>query len=170
MRVTLVVQEKQLQNQIFKLLDEMEANQQQFLQRRLLESNSSVHNTIILLIWSFFTASATNPRSPASRKGTASASAHAAGKRVDSPQLLQQCFDDDILHISDNAATAKFFKLPPETIHQQLTSQMEIPQKYISEWIYHYCQSESTGTPIHFEYADDTGTDSRWLSVTVYLI
>lgn len=190
MRVTLTAQEQQLQNQIFKLLDEMEANQRHLLQRRLLESSSSVHHTIILLISGYalifgllvgvFLLLQQRIRD---RQRVEKALRQQALTLQESESILRSFYnsasmmmgivevlDDDILHISDNAATAEFFKLTPEAMHKQLASKMGVPQKYISELIYHYCQSESTGTPIHFEYAYDTSTERRWLSATVCLI
>jgi two-component system, cell cycle sensor histidine kinase and response regulator CckA len=75
--------------------------------------------------------------------------------------------DDDILHVSDNAATAKFFGRIPEAMKNRLASEMDVPQKYISEWINHYREAQRTQAPVNFEYAHDSPEGNRWLRATV---
>ncbi|HEY9632720.1 MAG TPA: hypothetical protein V6D14_04910 [Coleofasciculaceae cyanobacterium] len=50
MQVTLTEQDKELQAQLQKILDEMEAEERQLLQHRTLESQDSVRNSIILFV------------------------------------------------------------------------------------------------------------------------
>jgi PAS domain S-box-containing protein len=78
--------------------------------------------------------------------------------------------DDDILHISDNLAAAKFFGQTPETMQNQLASEMGAPQKYISQWIEHYREAERTHSPVRFEYSHQTPTGKKWLAATVAAI
>jgi two-component system, cell cycle sensor histidine kinase and response regulator CckA len=75
--------------------------------------------------------------------------------------------DDDILHVSDNAATAKFFGLTPEKMENRLASEMGVPQKYIREWINHYREAQRTQAPVNFEYPHDSPEGNRWLRATV---
>lgn len=83
---------------------------------------------------------------------------------------IVEILDDDIMHISDNAASAQFFGLTPEAMQYQFASDMGIPQEYRREWIRHYRQSDRTGTPIRFEYLHKTATDQKWMSATVSAI
>jgi PAS domain S-box-containing protein len=77
---------------------------------------------------------------------------------------------DGILHLSDNAAMAKFFGRSPEALRRQLASQLGMPAETIREWIRHYRESERTGVPVRFEYTHQTEGGARWLSATVYCI
>jgi two-component system cell cycle sensor histidine kinase/response regulator CckA len=74
---------------------------------------------------------------------------------------------DDIKHISDNAASAKFFGLTPEAMKNRFASDMGVPQKYLRQWINHYRQAEKTRSPVSFEYLHETGEAKKWLRATV---
>jgi two-component system, cell cycle sensor histidine kinase and response regulator CckA len=74
---------------------------------------------------------------------------------------------DDIRHISDNAASAKFFGATPEAMKNRFASNIGVPQKYVREWINHYCQAEKTRSPVSFEYLHETGDTKKWLRATV---
>lgn len=78
--------------------------------------------------------------------------------------------DDDILHISDNVATAEFFGRTPEAMLNQLAREMGASEKYISEWIEHYREAERTHSPVRFEYSHQTPTGKKWLAATVAAI
>ncbi|MFB2938700.1 diguanylate cyclase [Aerosakkonemataceae cyanobacterium BLCC-F154] len=75
--------------------------------------------------------------------------------------------DDNILHISDNAATAEFFGTTPEAMQNQLASDVSISSQHINTWIQHCYESEKTGNPACFEYQQNTSIGLRWVSVTV---
>jgi PAS domain S-box-containing protein len=74
---------------------------------------------------------------------------------------------DDIKHISDNPASAKFFQLTPEAMKNRFASNMGVPQKYVRKWINHYYQAEKTRSPVSFEYLHETGDAKKWLRATV---
>lgn len=74
---------------------------------------------------------------------------------------------DDIKHISDNLASAKFFRLTPEAMKNRFASDMGVPQKYVRKWINHYRQAEKTRSPVSFEYLHETGDAKKWLRATV---
>lgn len=78
--------------------------------------------------------------------------------------------DDDIRHISDNAATAKFFGLTPAAMANRLASEMGVPTTHIREWIEHYRSAERTRSPVHFVYPHNTAEGQRWLMAIVSLI
>lgn len=75
--------------------------------------------------------------------------------------------NDDILHISDNASSANFFGLTPETMKNRFASDMGIKQKYVREWINYYQQAKQTRQPVSFEYPHDTCNGEKWLRTTV---
>jgi len=78
-----------------------------------------------------------------------------------------QVLDSDILHICHNKATTDFFNTTVPGMQNRLTSDLGISKKSISQWIYQCNQSEKTGNPARFEYAQNTVVGLRWLSVTV---
>ncbi|MBP0021831.1 MAG: PAS domain S-box protein [Cyanobacteria bacterium SBLK] len=80
--------------------------------------------------------------------------------------------DRDLRHISDNAVTTEFFRLSPISMHNQLASDMGVPEDIRRYWIDHCNESRQLGKPVQFEYAyemdlEDGETDIRWLSATV---
>jgi PAS domain S-box-containing protein len=74
---------------------------------------------------------------------------------------------DDILHLTDNAATAKFFGRGPDALDRQFASQMGVPSEALREWVRHYWESERTRVPVRFEYPHQTPQGTRWLSAIV---
>jgi PAS domain S-box-containing protein len=80
---------------------------------------------------------------------------------------IVELVDDDILHISDNATTAKFFALTPERMHRRRASEMGVPQEHIRQWIHHFCEAECSQSPVRFDYPHATADSDRWLSATV---
>jgi PAS domain S-box-containing protein len=81
-----------------------------------------------------------------------------------------ELLDDDVLHLSDNQTTAQFFGTTPDAMRNQLASHLGAPLTHIQQWIEHYKKSESTATPVRFEYQHCTATESKWLSATVCFI
>ncbi|MDZ8050945.1 MAG: PAS domain S-box protein [Aulosira sp. ZfuVER01] len=81
-----------------------------------------------------------------------------------------EVIDDDILHISDNAAAAKFYGLTPALMQNRLASELGAPPNYIHQWIENYHEAERSHSPVRFEYTHDTLTGKRWLSATVSAI
>ncbi|GAB4435366.1 MAG: hypothetical protein OHK0015_26130 [Chloroflexi bacterium OHK40] len=78
-----------------------------------------------------------------------------------------ELLDDDILHISDNAATARFFGLPADQTYPFRASEVGVPREHIQYWLGHYRDCASRGGPVMFEYQHATPTGPRWLSATV---
>ncbi|MEH2419518.1 MAG: PAS domain S-box protein [Nostoc sp.] len=83
---------------------------------------------------------------------------------------IAELVDNDILHISDNPATAKFFGLTPEAMQNRLVREMGATNKHVSQWIHHYRQAERTQSPVKFEYSDETPQGQIWVSATVSAI
>ena len=75
--------------------------------------------------------------------------------------------DDDILHISDNATSAKLFGLTPEAMQNRLASEIGLPQNYLQMWIERYRSAGEAKAPIRFEYTHENGEGSSWLAATV---
>ncbi|QLE40197.1 PAS domain S-box protein [Nostoc sp. C052] len=89
-----------------------------------------------------------------------------------SPMMMgiAELVDNDILHISDNPATAKFFGLTPEAMQNRLARDMGATDWRISQWIHYYRQAERTQSPVKFEYSDNTSQGQTWVSATVATI
>ena len=77
---------------------------------------------------------------------------------------------DDIVHISDNPATARFMGVEPEELRNRLSSSLGVPQELLDIWIDKYGKSRETGQPVTFVYEHQTPTAKRWLSATVSYI
>lgn len=79
-----------------------------------------------------------------------------------------ELLDDDILHISDNAATARFIGTTPAALISQRASDLGMPQDAIDIWMHAYRASKQQEKPVSFEYThvEETG-EERWLRATV---
>ncbi|MCP6760855.1 MAG: PAS domain S-box protein [Fischerella sp. CENA71] len=75
--------------------------------------------------------------------------------------------DNDILHISDNATSAKFFGLTPEMMQKRFATELGVPQEYVNEWINYYREAEYTKLPVSFEYIHNHAQGQKWLRSTV---
>ncbi|GAB1542667.1 hypothetical protein NUACC21_53410 [Scytonema sp. NUACC21] len=78
--------------------------------------------------------------------------------------------NNEILHTSNNAATAKFFGITPAEMRNRLARDMGMSQKYVGDWINYYRQAERTQSPVTFEYPHETADGDRWLKATVSAI
>jgi PAS domain S-box-containing protein len=74
---------------------------------------------------------------------------------------------NDIRHLTDNAAAARFFARSAKQMQSQLASQLGAPAAHIQTWLHHYREAERTQAPVRFEYPHHTPTEERWLSATV---
>ncbi|MDZ7704191.1 MAG: PAS domain S-box protein [Trueperaceae bacterium] len=75
--------------------------------------------------------------------------------------------DDDIVHITDNAATHAFFRTDAETMEGRSARELGVPEEHIEAWLEAYRQSLATNQPIRFEYEHRWPNEHRWLSATV---
>jgi PAS domain S-box-containing protein len=80
---------------------------------------------------------------------------------------IVELYDDDILHISDNTAAAKFFGLSPQTMQNRFASDLGISKEHIREWIYYYQEAARTSSPVTFEYSFSNVSGKRWFRATV---
>jgi PAS domain S-box-containing protein len=88
----------------------------------------------------------------------------------DSASLMMgivELVEDDILHISDNSTSAKFFGLTPEAMQNRLGSSLGVPPQYLRLWIHQYRLAQRTQTTIRFEYPHETDLGKKWLSASV---
>ncbi|HEY9866525.1 MAG TPA: PAS domain S-box protein [Candidatus Obscuribacterales bacterium] len=90
-----------------------------------------------------------------------------------SPMMMGvvELLETDILHISDNAATAKFIGKKIEDIQDKLASELGRNFEDIQVWINYCRESQRLGKPIQFEY-EYTRDDQtqQWLFATVSYI
>ncbi|PZO43766.1 MAG: PleD-like protein [Pseudanabaena frigida] len=78
--------------------------------------------------------------------------------------------ENDILHISDNLATIKFFNLSPDEIIGKWSSELGVPSEHIDFWCNHYRISQEIQMPVQFEYEHVTEMATFHLLVTVSFI
>jgi diguanylate cyclase (GGDEF)-like protein/PAS domain S-box-containing protein len=78
--------------------------------------------------------------------------------------------DNDILHISDNLTTTKFFDTTSEQLEGKWASELGVSSEHIKLWIEHYQISQELNLPVQFEYAHTTGDKTYWLLATVSFI
>lgn len=90
-----------------------------------------------------------------------------------SPMMMGivELLETDILHISDNAATAKFMGKNIEDIQDKLASELGRSFEDIQTWINYYRESQRLGKPTKFEYEHTRDQERRqWLLATVSYI
>ena len=80
---------------------------------------------------------------------------------------IVELLDDDIVHISDNAAAADFFGSTPEKLQNRRSRERGITQPYLDLWLERYREAQRCQSPVRFEYIHETERGSRWLSATV---
>lgn len=87
------------------------------------------------------------------------------------PMGIVELHDNDILHLSDNWATAEFLGIHPQAMENQFASDLGISPATLERWIACYREAERTQTPVRFEYYEDTGPGrGRWLAGSVCAI
>ncbi len=74
---------------------------------------------------------------------------------------------DDIVHLSDNAAAARFFGRTVEALREARESTLGLRPDVMAAWIERYRQADETGDPVHFEYVHEGPGGQRLLSGTV---
>ncbi|MEC4804557.1 MAG: diguanylate cyclase [Jaaginema sp. PMC 1079.18] len=86
-----------------------------------------------------------------------------------SPLLLGvvEIADDDILHLSHNAATSDFFGIKPENLKGKWASEIGVSAEQITLWYDYYCRSQTEQRTIHFDYEHLAPEGSRWFLVAV---
>lgn len=78
-----------------------------------------------------------------------------------------ETLDDDIIHHSDNAATARLFGRSVTTLRNQRASALGVPPDVISMWLTHYHASARAVGPVRFEYVHQGNDSNHWFAATV---
>ncbi len=81
--------------------------------------------------------------------------------------IVEVISEDDVRHITDNAAMASFVGLTPGEMKNKLGSELGEPRDILRMWVGHYTESKKNGKPGTFEYADQRGKPEAWLLATV---
>lgn len=84
--------------------------------------------------------------------------------------IVELTEDDQIIHIYDNPATARFFGVTNNATVGKLAPDLGAPAEAINQWIAHYRQSQLTGEPVRFEYLHPAESGPLWLSAIVSTI
>ena len=71
---------------------------------------------------------------------------------------------DDILHVSDNQATATFFATTPQAMQGKTARELGVSELLIRMWLKAYRASVDSGKPVRFDYEHE---GKGWLKVTV---
>jgi PAS domain S-box-containing protein len=77
---------------------------------------------------------------------------------------------DDVVHVTDNAATGQFFSVNPDSLSQRRASEIGVPPDHLREWVRRYRESESTGQPVRFEYQHASDARGKSLAVSDCLL
>ncbi|MEG4858105.1 PAS domain S-box protein [Microcoleus sp. K1-B6] len=80
---------------------------------------------------------------------------------------IVELYDDDILHLSDNPTSARFFGTTPEQMKNRFASEMGVPPAHLQQWIERYREALQTQAAVRFEYPHETPTELKWLSASV---
>ncbi|MEG4942711.1 PAS domain S-box protein [Microcoleus sp. F4-D5] len=80
---------------------------------------------------------------------------------------IVELYDDDILHLSDNLTSARFFGTTPEQTKNRFASDMGVPPADLQQWLDRYREALQTQAAASFEYRHDTQTELKWLSASV---
>ena len=72
--------------------------------------------------------------------------------------------DDDIIHVSDNQATASFFGTTAEAMQGRSAKVLGVPEHYRKLWLEAYRASLRSGKSVRFDYYHEP---KGWLKVTV---
>lgn len=73
----------------------------------------------------------------------------------------------DIVHISDNRATARFFGTTPQAMRGRSARELGVPPAYIDLWLRAYRASLTSDGPVRFDYYHE---GKGWLEVSVNYI
>ena len=72
--------------------------------------------------------------------------------------------ENDIIHVSDNRATAAFFDTTPVVMQGESSRVLGVPEHYLKLWLEAYRTSLRSGEPVRFDYHHE---GKGWLKVTV---
>jgi PAS domain S-box-containing protein len=79
--------------------------------------------------------------------------------------IIEVIAEDDVRHIKDNSVTADFIGLTPGSMNNKTGSELGEPGDILRIWVKHYMESQQSGKPVTFEYADKR--KDAWLRATV---
>jgi PAS domain S-box-containing protein len=80
---------------------------------------------------------------------------------------IVEIHDDEIVHISDNQASAQFLGTTPDAMQNRTDAELGIPHAITQQWLAGYRQAEQTQAPVRFDYLHTTPTGDRWFSVSL---
>ena len=78
--------------------------------------------------------------------------------------------DSDVVILSCNQATERFYSLPPGHILRRSASALGFTPASLRLWVGHYRRSQDLGEPVRFEYRQDDLPRAPWISAVVSCI
>ena len=84
--------------------------------------------------------------------------------------IVEVSEQDEIVHLYDNPAAARFFGSTPEATAGQSARALGAPGEAVKQWVEHYRQSQELGRPVGFEYIHVSPRGPLWLAAHVALI
>ncbi len=80
---------------------------------------------------------------------------------------IVELYPEDILHLTDNIASAQFFGTTTEAMKNRFATEMGIPQASLQMWLGYYQEAQARGTPVKFEYKHLSPRGEKWLCASV---
>ena len=80
---------------------------------------------------------------------------------------IVELYDNDVRHLSDNLASAKFFGTTPEALQNQFATDLGVTRSHLELWLKHYREAMQKQTPVRFEYTHKTPGEYKWLAASV---
>ncbi|OPX61764.1 MULTISPECIES: PAS domain S-box protein [unclassified Methanoregula] len=81
--------------------------------------------------------------------------------------IVEVVAEDDVRHITDNAAAAALLGMTPEAMKNKLGSELGEPREILRLWVSRCYESRKSKKPVIFEYRDTRGDKETWLLATV---
>ena len=83
------------------------------------------------------------------------------------PMGVFELLDDNLRHVSDNAAAGRFRRMTPEAMKDRLASEIGMPPEILTLWLSHCRTAAATGAAVTFEYPRVLASGTHWLAATV---
>ncbi|HEY9630477.1 MAG TPA: PAS domain S-box protein [Coleofasciculaceae cyanobacterium] len=80
---------------------------------------------------------------------------------------IVELHDNDVRHLSDNLASAKFFGTTPDALQNQFATDLGVARSHLDLWLKQYRKAMQNQAPVSFEYPHKMPTECKWLAASV---